>query len=281
MYDSSYKGNLKLPELGKRDRAIYNVLIALGVALTVGGIVGYLLLILVFQYPLRDPNVAGVSNAMGVLGIILYGCIMGLIVNGLLTGRGRKYPIFGAPGVTYGGPEWTPVYPLLMPTRDAPEQVRRLVREGRQVVGVMAAGVLLSAFVLATCVLSGNFLDRDGSVRVIWGPGWEMSHYAPEDVEEIEVVQFRYRGRRSGLSEWRMDIHYQMDDGRTYTFQVADGAFQRDGEQSQVELLAEILRIYPEGKVEFYDQGHIPEIVRDQRYSPEDQKLLEELFGTG
>ena len=279
MYDPSYKGNLKLPELGKRDRAIYNVLIALGVALTVGGIVLYPLLIFVFQYPLGDPNVAGVRNAMGILGIILYGGIMGLIVNGLLTGRGRKYPIFGAPGITYSGPEWTPVYPLLMPTRQAPEEVRRLVREGRQIVGIMAAGVLLSAFLFSTCILSGDFLYRDGSLRVVWGTGWEMAAYQPEDVAQIRVEQSRSSGRGAAFKDWRIRLDYTMNDGREYHFLVVDGEFQKDGEQSRVELLAQVLERYPEGVVQFCDQGMIPRIVFDQGYSPEDQRILEELFG--
>lgn len=279
MYYSSYKGNLKLPELGKRDRAIYNVLIALGVALTVGGIVLFLLLILVFQYPLEDPSVAGVRNTASVLGIILYGVIMGLIVNGLLTGRGRKYPIFGAPGVTYGGPEWTPVYPLLMPTRQAPEGVRKLVREGRQIVGIMAAGVLLSAFVFSTCMLSGDFLYRDGSLRVVWGTGWEMAAYQPEDVAEIRVGQSRPSGRGATLKDWRIQLDYTMNDGKEFHFLVVDGEFQKDGEQSRIELLAQLLESYPEGVVKFYDQGMIPRIVFDQGYSPKDQRILEELFG--
>lgn len=279
MYYDSYKGDLRLPELGKADRAIYNGLIAVTTVATVAGILAFLLLFLVVVYPLTDPNVAGVSHTLSIFGIIGFGVLMGLIINGLVVGRARRYPIFGAPGVTYGGPEWTQVYPLLMPTRQAPEQVRRLVRDGRQIVLIMAAGVLLAAFVFATSILSGNLLYRDGSVRVLWGPGWEMVHYAPENVEQIEVVQFQPRGGKSGLSQWRIDIHYQMDDGRAYSFQISDDAFQRDGQQSQVELLAEILGSYPKEIITFYDQGMIPRIVFDQGYSQEDQGILEELFG--
>ncbi len=279
MYYSSYEGGLRLPELGTLDRAVYNVLIAVLTVLTVGGVLGFLLLFLVIVYPLTEPNVAGVSHTAGVFGLILFSVLMAIVIGALVTGLARKYPIFGEAGVTYGAPEWTPVYPLVMPTRQAPERVRRLVREGRLIAGLVAVGILLAGFVFATSVLSGNLLYRDGSVRVLWGPGWEMVHYQPEDVTAVSVVQFRPTGRGSARSEWRIDFELEMQDGRYYRFHVTDGEFQKDGELSRVKLLAEILDCYTEAKVTFYDSGHLPDVVHDQQYSVEDQQILEELFG--
>lgn len=279
MYRASYEGGLKLPELGPLDRACYAVLIAVTLAGAVGGVVGFLILLLVVQYPLTEPNVAGVANAGSVFCILIFGILMGLIVYALVEGRTRKYPIFGAAGVTYGAPEWTPVYPLLMPVKSAPEQVRQAVHQAREIVCFMGAGLVLAAFVFATAVFSGNMLYDDGSVRVLWGPGWEIAHYAPEDVAEIEVVQFRTSGGKSGAGKWRIDVQYKMDDDRLYRFMVCDGAFREDGERSQVELLAQVLDSYPNAKITFYDRGYIPDVVRDQQYSQQDQEILEKLFG--
>lgn len=279
MYDSSYEGNLKLPELGKRDRTVYHVLIGVLSAAGVGGVAVLLAMFLMFPYPLGDPGVAAVNHTLNIFGIIIFAVLLALIVWGLRTGRGRRYPIFGEAGIIYGGPEWTPVYPLLMPTRQAPEKVRYLVREGRQIAGIMAAGVLLAAFVFATTWRSGNFLGRDGSLRVVWGPGWEMACYEPEDVAEIRVDQTRSSGRRSYGSDWRIQLDYTMNDGKKYYFLVVKGEFQQGGEVSQVEILAELLQCYPEGIVRFQDRGMIPRIVFDQGYSEQEQGMLEDLFG--
>ena len=275
MYYASYEGDLKLPELGRWDRAIYNVLIAVLSAAGVAGAAVLVAMFLLFPYPLQDAAVAGVAHSLNTFGVILFPALMMLIVWGLQTGRGRKYPILGAPGVSYDGP----VYPLLMPTRQAPEQIRSLVREGRVVALVMAAGVLLAAFVFATTWLSGNFLYRDGSLRVVWGTGWEMAAYEPEDVAEVRVEQNQSSGRHAYTADWRIQLDYTMNDGREFSFLVVDGEFQKDGERSRVEILAQVLDSYPEGTVQFHDQGMIPRIVFDQGYSPEDQMLLEELFG--
>lgn len=279
MYRATYEGGLKLPELGALDRAIYAILVSVTMLGTVGAFAAFW--ILFNKLPMMDPAVAGVDHTLSIFGILIFVILMGLVISALIHGWMCRFPIFGTAGVTYGAPEWTPVFPLLMPTREAPEQVKRDVREGRQIVLMMAAGVLLSAFVFATSMFSGNLLNRDGSVRVLWGPGWEMLHYQPEDVAEVTVELDRSGSGRRSMStpKWYIRLSYRMDDDRLYSFQVTDAEFRKDEDQSQVELLARILDNYTEAKVTFVNGGRISAVIRDQQYSMEDQLIMEELFG--
>lgn len=276
MYKSAYPGGLKLPELGKLDRAIYLVVITVTLLGAVGG--GLAFLPLIMRHHFTDPAVAGVENSFSVFGLLLFVLLMGLVIHALIQGLTRKYPIFGAPGVAYGGPEWTPVYPLVMPTGDAPEQVRQDVKQGRQMVLYLLAGVILAAFIFATSLLSGDILYEDGSMRVLCGPGWEVAQYQPDQVEEVTVAISQSSARTLGRI-WRMELRYKMDDDRIYTFFVTDEAFREGPERSQVELLMKILNRYPDAEIFVSNWDRLDNLIHDQQYSESDRQLLMELFG--
>ena len=264
-----------MPELGALDRCVYALLIALT-------LLGAVLMVPVFltlenRIPFDAPAVVAYSNRMGILGVFLACILMVLVISALIGGCTRKFPIFGAAGVPYGGPEWTPVYPLLMPTRDVPEQVRRDVREGRQIAALLLAGVLLAGVVFGVSLLSGNRLDGDGGIRWLWGFGWECEHYEPEDVEQVTVVISRV-GSNRGLSTKRCEIvlDIQTADERVHSFFLRD--FRKNGDSSQVALLKQVLECY-DGAQLLLGNGHLlEELFCDQQYSPEDMAILGELF---
>lgn len=271
MYKSSYPGGLKLPELGKLDRVVYLMLIAASVLSAVGGTAAFLLLYEKVHFV--SPEVIGFSNRAGMFGWLTAVILIGLVAFLLIEGFQRKYPIFGVPGITYGGAEWTPVYPLLMPTADAPEQVRQDVRQGREIVCFMLVGVVLAVALLAVSLPSGHRLQADGSVHVIWGCGWEVKEYRPENVEEL-TVSVRLVGRHS--KEYELLLEYKMDDDRYYEFFVRE--FRNDGETSPISLLVDVLHCYPETDIVCENGGRIPELVYDQQYNDQEERLLIELF---
>lgn len=276
MYRANYSGGLRMQELGRLDRAIYGMVILL--LLVFGGLMIPVFLMLENQIPFLDTTVIGYSNRAGILGLALACVLIGFVIAALIGGRTRKFPIFGAAGVTYGGPEWTPVYPLLMSTRNAPEEVRKIVREGRQLVCIPLAGALIAAAIFGVSLCSGNRLFEDGSIRWLWGFGWEVERFEPEDVEQV-TVSVRHAGSSRGISERKYEIvlEFQMTDDRTCSFFLRD--FRRDGIVSQVGLLEQLLRRYEDAELIFEGGGHFAELIQDQQYPPEDQAILRELFG--
>lgn len=271
MYQSSYPGGLKLPELGTLDRAVYLTLIAASVLGTIGATAAFLLLYEKVHFV--SPEVIGFSNRAGAFGWLAAVILMVLVIYALIEGFQRKYPIFGAPSVTYGGAEWTPVYPLLMPTADAPEQVKQDIRQGRETVCFLLAGIVLAAALFCVSLSSGHRLHADGSVHVIWGCGWEVKEYRPENVEEL-TVSVRLVGRHS--KEYELCLEYKMDDDRLYEFFVRE--FRDDGETSPIALLVDVLRCYPEADIDCLNGGRIPDLVYDQQYNDKEERLLIELF---
>lgn len=271
MYKSSYPGGLKLPELSTRDRVIYLTLIVLSILGAVGATVAFLLLYEKVHFV--SVEVIGFANRAGVFGWLAVVTLMVLVSAALIAGFNRKFPIFGAPGVTYGGPELTPVYPLLMPTADAPEQVKRDVRQGRETVCFLLAGALLAAVLFGVSLLSGNRLHADGSVHVIWGFGWEVMEYQPENVEEVTVS---LEGMGKHPRKYEVVLNYKMDDDRLYEFCVRE--FRDDGETSPIALLVDVLRCYPEADIDCLNGGRIPDLVHDQQYNDKEERLLIELF---
>lgn len=271
MYKLSYPGGLKLPELSTRDRVIYLTLIVLSILGAVGATVAFLLLYEKVHFV--SAEVIGFANRAGVFGWLATVTLMVLVSTAMIAGSNRKFPIFGAPGVTYGGPELTPVYPLLMPTADAPEQVKQDVRHGRETVCFLLAGVVLAAALFGVSLLSGNRLHADGSVHVIWGFGWEVKSYKPENVEAV-TVSVKGMGRYN--KKYEVVLKYKMDDDRLYEFCVRE--FRDDGETSPVALLVNVLREYPEADITFINGGRIPDLVLDQQYDNREERLLYELF---
>lgn len=272
MYQSSYEGGLRLPELGTRDRVIYLTLMAACVLSIVGATSAFLLFYEKVHFV--SPEVIGFANRTGLLGWCAVCCIILLLeLCPLIEGFNRKYPIFGAPGVTYGSPKWTQVYPLLMPRQDVPEEVRPGLRRARETVCFMLAGVVLVGVLFGVSLLSGNRLQEDGSVHVLWGFGWEVMDYQPEDVAEV-TVSVKSTGRYD--KKYKVFLDYKMDDDRLYQFCVRE--FRDDGETSPVALLVNVLRCYPEADIRFVNGGRIPDLVYDQQYDDKEERLLMELF---
>lgn len=271
MYKSSYEGGLKLPELGKLDRGIYLTLIPVSVLSAVGATIAFFLLYEKVHFV--SPEVIGFANRAGILGWMAVMVLMVLVTGALIGGFNREFPIFGAPGVTYGGPEWTQVYPLLMPTADAPEQVKRDVRQGRETIGFLLAGIVLAGALFGVSLQSGDRLHADGSVHVIWGFGWEVKEYQPENVEEV-MVSLEAMGRRP--RKYEVVLKYKMDDDRVYEFCVRE--FRDDGETSPIALLVKALSCYPDADIDFINGGRMPDLVCDQQYNEEEERLLIELF---
>jgi hypothetical protein len=201
------------------------------------------------------------------------------VIGPLIQARIRQYPIFGRSDIAYGTEEYTPIYPLLMPSGDAPEEVRNAVREGRQSAAFLLAGVLLAVFVFAVSMLSGNLLDMDGGVRMLWGMGWEMESYEPEEVCEVTVVFHRPSGSPRSFStrKAKITLKFRMEDDRLYEFGV--DSFRRDSGLTQVELLEQILSRYPGADIRFQGEELLSQVVRDQGYSQTDQRILMELVG--
>lgn len=277
MYKSSYPGGLKLPELSSVDKTVYAALLGVTCLGSAGAVTAFLLLWQ--KLPLTDPAVAGFANSMGILGMVIAGLLMALVIGQLFRARIREYPIFGRTDISYGSEAYTPIYPLLMPTGNAPEEIKRTVREGRQSACFLLAGVILAVFVFAVSMLSGNLLDMDGGVRILWGPGWELESYEPEEVDEVTVVFHRPSGSPRSYSprKAKITLKYRMEDDRLYEFEV--NSFRRDSGLTQVELLEQILSRYPGAQIRFQGEQLLSQVVRDQGYSQTDQRILMELIG--
>lgn len=278
MYRSSYSGGLRMPELGRLDRVIY------GLGITVLAGLGALMIpvFLIFEnrVPFADQAIVAYSNRAGILGFFLSFLLMGLVVWAFAGGRFRKFPIFGVSGVAYGEPEWNPVYPLLMSTRNQPEHVKRAVWEGRQLVYIFTVTALAAVLIFGISLLSGNRLCSDGSIRWIWGFGWEAECFVPEEVEQV-TVRNQLVGSNRGISSRRYEItvEFRTEDDRIHSFLLRD--FRKDGELSQVGFLAQVLDCYQDADLTFLNGEHLNDLIRDQQYSAEDQVILLELFGVG
>ena len=200
-----------------------------------------------------------------------------IVIHQLIRGRIRKYPIFGVKGISYGGETYTPVYPLLMPTANAPEEVKQKVREGRQLALFLPVGILLAVILFTSSLLGGHRLDADGGVRVLWGPGVEVLSYEPEEVRQVTIAFRTHRGKY-GISPAKayIVVKIQTEDDRHYQFRLDE--FRKDGEQTQVEQLKRILDRYTGADLRFQGEKLLEDVVRDQGYSQADHRILLELI---
>lgn len=271
------KKSPKLPPLGWRDIGVY----LLALLLSGGGVIlgfGTMFLwhneLMAFLAPealctARDSGIW--LFALGGFTMIgLFGCALDYLF--------WKHPILGTPGVSYGGEEWDPIYPMFLKDPDAPGSVKRAVRTARTKLMLWAAAWVAAALLLILWAGGGTQLYPDGSIRTTVGFGEVTEHYATEDIDRVFLKVNAPRSTNRNPGEWwELVLTFRTTDNKLITFSVHD--FVTGQGQTEIDRLRALLEQYPADILRFENGGELGRLYGRYEYDREDQQYLEELFG--
>ena len=267
-----------VPPLGWRDICLY----LLALVLSGGGAVLGFGTMLWWRKELTAflaPEALCTAQTSGIWLFVLGGLTMMGLFGCALDYFAWKYPILGAPGVSYGGEEWDPVYPMLLKDPDAPEAVKKAVNTARTNLVLWGVAWVAAALVLVLWAGGGTRLYPDGSIRTTVGFGEVTAAYAPEQIERIflEVEKPSSRNRSPG-EWWELKLTFRTQDNELIEFCVHDFAADPSG-GSEIDRLRELLERYPADILRFENGEDLGRLYGRYEYDQEDQQYLEELFG--
>ena len=266
------KRRAQAPSLSALDKGIYWVLIACSFAACL------------FLYPaiignfrqsvFEDAHILA-QNSQGTAVLVFFGLFLGLglalVFNRL---RRMKQPIFGKPDVTYGPPQWKPVYPLVS------RQFR--TDKKRVITGSLCVLALLSLTVSVTVLglQPRQCLHDDGSVAVYNCFGDRTAQYSRSDVSGVRICTRLYRDRKT-LDDWGIQMEITMKDGEVFFF--TQQTFRGLDEEIHGALtgMAQIKASFDPAMITLEGQEQLPGVARDMNLTPEETELLYLLFDAG
>ncbi len=270
----------KLPPLGWRDICLY----LLALALSGGGVVlgfGTMFLWRKELMAFLAPGALCTAQTSGIWLFALGGFTMVGLFGCALDYLGWKYPILGAPGVSYGGEAWDPIYPILMKDPDAPEAVKKAVNTARTKLMLWGVAWVAAALVLVLWAGGGTRLYPDGSIQTTVGFGEVTERYAPEDIDRVFVTVTYSTGRRGYGTPRNPDLMLKLRtlDNQIIEFCLKD--FRIPEGESELETLENILERYPEEKRRYENGAYLYLFRGLGRFDDREMTYLENLFGAG
>lgn len=268
----------KLPPLGWRDICLYLLALVLTggcVVLGFGTMFWWRKELTAFLAPeaLCTAQTSGIwLFALGGFTMVgLFGCALDCLF--------WKYPILGAPGVSYGGGEWDPIYPMFLKDPDAPEAVKKAVNTARTKLMLWGVAWVAAALVLVLWAGGGTRLYPDGSVQTTVGFGEVTEHYAVEDIDRVFVTVTYSTGRRRYGTPRDPDLMLKLrtSDNQIIEFCLKDFCIPEG--MSELEALESVLENYPEEKRRYENGEYLYLFLGLDRFDGGELDRLEELFG--
>lgn len=277
-YRAHSRKSPNLPPLGWKDICLYLLaLVLLGGCIIVG--FGMMFWWRDNLMALIAPDALCTSQTSGIL---MFALSWFLLLGLFCTAVDRmfwKYPIFGVPGVSYGGEEWDPIYPMLMKDPNAPESVKKSVNTAQTKLMLWGVAWVAAVLFLVVWAGGGTRLYPDGSIQTTVGFGEVTESYAVEDIDRVFVAVTYSTGRRGRGAPRNPDLMLKVrtSDNQIISFYLKD--FRIPEGEAELDVLQNILACYPEERLR-YEGGEYLYLFRGiDRFDDREMNYLEELFG--
>lgn len=258
------------PELSRLDKLIYNIMMVLSPFAAIA------LLVILIRWQERfaaEPGALAANHFKW--GYIL--AFLWLLYHArlFLDWKHAKIPLFGRRDITYGPPEFLPVYPIFRPhpkVRRSPEEEKSV--KARKRFYTLGWAVVLAALLLT--LLPRDMLMKDGSVKEYNCFNMVSGGCGREDVDRICLRTFLDGGRRNKYPNFEIELTAGRE---TYRFQGGDALGDRSGYLRELIQLREAFAA--DGIPVEIDLGvSLDSLITRKDFTEEEAALLHQLFGT-
>lgn len=222
----------------------------------------------------QDTRILAQKNLFTVI-LGLLGCFLSLGLTWLLDWlRRKKQPIFGKSNITYGPPQWKPVYPLFS------KQFWHMVLGKKKQLAAVLCITLLIVFVISVATSLGlpprKCLLDDGSIQVYNCLDQNTATYHPSDVARVRIYTCVFS--RRGFDDWGTEIEITMHNDEQFHFSYRD--FQRlDNDiHGSITGMHQIKSCFDPGIVILEGTDNIDRVIRSMDLNQREINLLYSLF---
>ena len=268
------KRKIQAPSLSPLDKGIYCVLIA---AFIILGIFLYPLLLNRFHDSVfLDKRILAISSP-GTIMVIL-GLIMGSVLAGLMYWlMDKKQPIFGKHTISYGPPQWKPVYPLFS------KQFWSIAFKDKKRMAVVLIATTLIVVILMSVTALGlqprECLLDDGGILVYNCLGQNVATYNASDVVQVRLLTRRYSSR--SRDSWGIEMAIRMRSGECFYFGTIDAWSYTADIPGHIAGMNHIKSCYDPDIVVLEGQDDLQKVINYRHLDQQQIDLLYELFDIG
>jgi hypothetical protein len=270
------KRRIQAPSLSSLDKGIYCVLIVVFVIL---GIFLYPLLFNKFYDSVfLNKRILAINSP----GMVL--TIFGLFLGGGLAGlvywlMHKKQPIFGKGTITYGPPQWKPVYPLFS------KQFWSFAFKDKKRMAVVLIATTLIVVILISVTALGlqprECLLDDGGILVYNCLGQNVATYNASDVVLVRIYTRMFASGRSHRDDWGIEMAIKMRNGECFYFGTNNAWSYTADLPGHIAGMNHIKSCYDPNIVVLEGQDDLQKVIEYRHLDQQQIDLLHELFDIG
>jgi hypothetical protein len=270
------KRKIQAPSLSPLDKGIYCVLIA---AFIILGIFLYPLLLNRFHDSVfLDKRILAISSP-GTIMVIL-GLIMGSVLAGLMYWlMDNKQPIFGKHTISYGPPQWKPVYPLFS------KQFWSIAFKDKKRMAVVLIATTLIVVILISVTALGlqprECLLDDGGILVYNCLGQNVATYNASDVVLVRIYTRMFASGRSHRDDWGIEMAIKMRNGECFYFGTNNAWSYTADIPGHIAGMNHIKSCFDPNIVVLEGQDDLQKVIEYRHLDQQQIDLLHELFDIG
>lgn len=267
------KRRIQVPPLSRRDKGIYNCLMAVSVVV---GLFLYVAMSVLFRASaFRDTHILALRNPTETVFAVL-GAFWGLAcVYGLCRLTSKRQPILGRTSAEFRPPQWKEVDPLLHKRfwKKLFSDKKRLMWTGLCVFSL----ILVFVFVFVLGLLPRQCLYDDGSVSVYNCFNKQTKEYNRSDIAEVNICTAYYPARRS-VEGWGVEIKIVMEDGADFVFRCEHLRLSEADIRGAIAGMHQIKSCFDPRLITVSGKDKLPEVIRNMHLNEQQAELLYALF---
>lgn len=266
------KRRIQTPSLSPLDKGIYYALIAI---FFVVGLFMFPAFIGSYRRSVFQNQSILAINSPGIFPMVIIGAVLGcgcaLLMYWLLQ---RKQPIFGKADITYGPPQWKPVYPIF-----SKQFWRIAISNKKRLIAICSAALLI---ILIVSVLSSLFLPPrnclldDGSIEIYNFRNENTTTYNASDVESLRIYTRVFS--RKGADDCGIEMEVTMRDGERFWFSYRDFRAGSNDIRGSIAGMHHIKSCFDPSIVVLEEQVDIQAVIDSMNLNQQEIELLYELF---
>lgn len=265
------KRRIQTPSLSSFDKGIYYVSITV---FLLAGTFFYPAIIGGYRRQLfQNDNILAISGfeaLLVVLGLALGGGLA-LLMFCLLQ---KKQPIFGKYNITYGPPQWKPVYPLFSKQfwHNAAKNKKRMITA----CSIALLILLIAPILTCLCLQPRKCLHDDGSITVYNCLNENTATYEVSDVEKVRIYTRVFS--RKGADDCGIELEFTTNDGESFWFAYKDFRAGDDKVRGSIAGALHIKSLFDPDVIVLEEQVDIQDVIDSMNLSEQEIELLYELF---
>ena len=266
------KRRIQAPSLSSLDKGIYCVLIVVFVIL---GIFLYPLLFNKFYDSVFLNKRILAINSPGMV-LTIFGLFLGGGLAGLMYWlMHKKQPVFGKGTITYGPPQWKPVYPLFS------KQFWSFAFKDKKRMAVVLIATTLIVVILISVTALGlqprECLLDDGGILVYNCLGQNVATYNASDVVQVRIYT-RMISSRGIRNHWGIELAITMRNGECFYFGTNDAWSYTADIPGHIAGMNHIKSCFDPNIVRLEGQENLQKVINYRHLDQQQIDLLYELF---